>query len=649
VKLNNPVTDIPLIGDAYFRKLKRLDIKTVGDLLLHIPTRFLDLSSTSKISEMKLNETATIIGQVISITNTYTKKGRIVQNAVLSDGRDTINIIWFGQHYLVKSISPGTLLSVAGKLGFWGRKKSIISPSFEKLDPGKETIHTGRLVPIYPETAGLTSKWLRSRINFALKNIKYPNEYLGDSELGGIKAISLPLSIKKIHLPKNLKEWEKARRRLGFEELVRLQKETIKKKKSWRKNKPFGKIKIKLKINEFSKTLPFKLTNSQNQAINEILSDLSRDMPMNRLLTGDVGSGKTVVAAAGIAVCLRNNLTSVLLAPTQILAEQHFNSLKKLLNLDKTDISLITSSRKGNPDSKVIIGTHSLLHKSKELRNIGLLIIDEQHRFGVEQRNILAQQRQVPHILTMTATPIPRTVALTLYGDLTISNLTEMPKGRKKITTWIVPSVKRKRAYKWVESEIKTHRTQAFVVCPLITESDKDSMKQVKAATKEREEISKLIPSLAIEVLHGRLPSMEKTKIINKFRKGKINLLVSTPVVEVGIDISNATIMIIEGADRFGLSQLHQLRGRVGRGDKKSYCLLFTESQSEKIITRLAAIKSIKTGRELAEMDLKLRGPGEVFGFKQHGIADLKIAKWTDINLIKQSKKYAEKMPKQSL
>jgi len=369
-------------------------------------------------------------------------------------------------------------------------------------------------------------------------------------------------------------------------------------------------------------------------------------LAMNRLLQGDVGSGKTVVAAAAAVVAHANGYKTILMAPTQILANQHYTTLSEFLGRMGMKITLMTGSKKIIADeASVIVGTHALLHTPKNFEDVALMIVDEQHRFGVEQRALLEElttnNAKVPHVLTMTATPIPRSVALTFYGDLDISALREMPKGRQKITTWVVPPEKRDSGYEWMEKQINEFGTQAFVVCPLIDESEAQTLSEAKAVTVEYERLKKVLPKLKFGLLHGKMKAKEKDAIIDDFRKKKIDVLVATPVVEVGVDIPNATIMIIEATERFGLAQLHQLRGRVGRGEKKSYCMLLTETKSEKVAQRLQVLKQTKCGFELSEMDLQMRGPGEIFGHRQHGIPELKIANWQDVELIKKAKQFS--------
>ncbi|KKU09031.1 MAG: ATP-dependent DNA helicase RecG, partial [Candidatus Woesebacteria bacterium GW2011_GWB1_45_5] len=369
--------------------------------------------------------------------------------------------------------------------------------------------------------------------------------------------------------------------------------------------------------------------------------DLSDKVPMNRLLEGDVGSGKTAVAAIAAFAAFANGFQTVIMAPTQILAEQHYATLNELFKDYKVRLSLITSSTKksdlGRAD--VFVGTHALIHKKISFSNIALVVIDEQHRFGVEQRAHLVKKSGTPHVLTMTATPIPRTIALTTYGDLDLSVLTEMPKGRDKITTWTVPPQKRQSAYGWIKKQLAGSKSQVFIICPLIEESEKETMEGVKAATEEFRNLKSIFSHFKLGLLHGRLKAKEKEKVLGNFRNRKIDVLVSTPVVEVGIDIPNATVMVIEDAERFGLAQLHQLRGRVGRGNKKSYCLLFSKIKYSR---RLAAMEKTHSGFELAELDLKLRGPGEIFGTRQSGFAELKVASWGNYELIRETRDLAE-------
>ena len=436
---------------------------------------------------------------------------------------------------------------------------------------------------------------------------------------------------------------------MAFNEVLNLEIRSILRKRNWDKNKVAHRLTIKdSEIQEFIDSLPFDLTDSQRKAADEILSDLKGGIPMNRLLEGDVGSGKTVVAALGMFASFVNGFQSVIMAPTQILATQHYNTLKKLFKKFNIRVSLITSSIKrvdlGRSD--IFVGTHSLIHNKIDFDSISFVVIDEQHRFGVEQRKSLIKKSGIPHVLTMTATPIPRTVALTTYGDMDLSIIAEMPKNRQKITTWIVPEGKRNGAYDWIQKQVEENHSQAFIVCPLIEDSEAETLMDVKSVTSEFERLKSLtqFSSLKLGLLHGRMKAKEKDGVLEDFKKGKIDILVTTPVVEVGIDIPNATIMVIEAAERFGLAALHQLRGRVGRGEEKSYCLLFSNFHSGSAYTRLKAMEKSHSGFELAELDLKIRGPGEVFGTAQSGFPELKIASWSNYGLIKAAKDTAEKI-----
>lgn len=650
--LTTPASELPLVGPVYVSRLKRLEIDTVGDLLHHVPSRYLDFRLISKIRNIRPGETVTLKGQVISISNIYTKKGTRLQVAKIKDSTGEVEAIWFNQPFLIRNLPEGTIVSLAGKVDWFGRKIALISPEYEKILPKKKPIHTGRLVPIYSETSGISSKWLRSKISFGFTSVqKNIEDNVPTSTLKKLNLVGLSSAIKKVHFPNTLSEAEKGKKRLAFDELLKIQLNSLWKKKKWGKNKASFRLSVKISdTSKFLKKLPFKLTNSQNDSVKEILADLGKKSPMNRLLEGDVGSGKTVVAAIAAFACFLNERQTVFMVPTQILAEQHFKTLKEMLSPFKVRISLVTSAgiKKDLGRSDIFVGTHALIHKKLDFTNVALIVIDEQHKFGVKQRAKLIKKSGnkliAPHILTMTATPIPRTIALTFYGDLDLSTLTELPKGRKPIKTWTVPPQKRQDAYKWVGERINAEKTQAFIIVPLIEESEKETMKQIKAATSEHKAIKKIFPDLSIGLLHGKLKAKEKNKVINSFKKGSINILVSTPVVEVGIDVPNATIMLIEAAERFGLAQLHQLRGRIGRGEKKSYCLLFAETKSQKVQARLNALKKTMSGFELAELDLRLRGPGEIFGTKQHGYPELRIASWQDGELIKITKDLADQV-----
>lgn len=633
------------------KKFEKLGITTVQDLFYHVPTRYLDYSLVTTINKLRAGEIATIHAEIVSIKNIFSKRGLKMQIGSVEDSTGKLMVVWFNQPFLTRMLYPGKKVSLSGKVGFFNRKLCLSSPDYEMLEEeDSETLHTGRFVPIYAETSGLSSKWIRRTMlntyNLLSKDLE---DFLPPEILAKTKLVSLTESLREVHFPKNLEEAEEGRKRLAFNELLNLQLKSEMRKIKWDENTVGNKLVVnKSEVNKFIESLPFKLTDSQTKATNEILKDMSGGIPMNRLLEGDVGSGKTVVAAIGAFAAVLNGYQTLIMAPTQILAQQHYDTFKKLLSPFNIRISLTTSSVKKSDLGRndIFIGTHSLIKSDIVLDKVAFVVIDEQHRFGVEQRRHLVKRTGTPHVLTMTATPIPRTVALTTYGDLDLSVLSELPTGRQKVTTWVVPEKKRKGAYDWIATQIKKEGSQAFIVCPLIEDSETETLADVKSVTSEFDKLKKIFPKLKLGLLHGRLKSKEKDEILNKFREGKLDILVTTPVVEVGIDIPNATIMVIEAAERFGLAGLHQLRGRVGRGDKKSFCLLFSNFHSGHAFTRLKAMEKSHSGFELAELDLKMRGPGEIFGTAQSGFPELKIASWNNYELIKDTKELAKEIVK---
>lgn len=650
ISLNTPVKNLQMVGETYSNRLKKLGIETVSDLLHHIPSRYVDFSVVSKIGNLQEGEKVTVVGRITAIENTYTRNRREIQKAKIADCTSSVGVVWYNQPFLVKILPVGTHVRLAGVVKSFAQKKVLQSPDYEIIRGGSsKLVHTGRLVPIYPETYGITSKWLRWRIYSLLYNIK-PEiiEFLPFSIINRFKLLNYQMAIYKIHFPKSLKEAEKSRRRLAFDELLLRQLEAASRKQQWSRQRVNHRLNIKKnlqKIIDFVNKLPFKLTSAQKKAISEILRDLEKEKPMNRLLEGDVGSGKTVVATIAMYATHLSTHQSVLMAPTQILAQQHYETVNSFLADYKLSIGLVTAQKKTNADNcNILIGTQALISNKINFEKLGLVIIDEQQRFGVKQRAQLREKGASPHVLTMTATPIPRTIALTLYADLDLSVIDQNPPGRKKVKTWVVPPKKRDSAYQWIREQIKDKKSlispQAFIICPLIEESE--SLVSVKAVTTEYNRLkTKVFPDLKLGLLHGKLKQKQREKIIKDFKKGTYDILVSTPVVEVGIDIPTASIMLIEAADRFGLAQLHQLRGRVGRGEVQSYCLLFTESDSPQTLNRLKQLESIYIGPRLAEIDLSLRGPGQIYGTKQHGSLDLKIANLGDLSLIKETKKAA--------
>jgi len=673
MNLNTPIEKIPRVGSQYQKKLKKLGIKTVGDLLFHFPHRYEDFSTLTPISKVKARETVCIQGKILEINTTRTwQKRMMITNAIVKDDSGAIKVVWFNQPYLTDTLKSGTLVCLAGKVAM-GKKSYagiyLSSPAYEKISDQerKNLIHTGGLIPVYPETERLSSRWLRYILRPLLADFKrkikdpLPDVVIKENEL-----LPLNKALWQIHFPDSKELARQARERFSFQELFFIQLNVLREKMRLKREKAVP-IPFNLKaVKGFVESLPFELTTAQRKTSWQILKDLEKPRPMNRLLEGDVGSGKTVVAIIAALNVIKAGFQVAFMAPTEILAKQHFKNLKKLFKQFKLKIGLLTGqdckisekkvskkeflkqTNKGNID--IVIGTHALIQENVKFEKLALVILDEQHRFGVEQRahlcqNANSQKRLIPHLLSMTATPIPRTLALTIYGDLDLSLLDEMPKGRKKVITKLVPPQKRKEIYKFIREEIKKGK-QVFVICPRIEPRETIGVwAEAKAVKEEHEKLSKKIfPDLKVDMLHGKMKPKEKDEIMKRFKNRKSDILVSTSVVEVGIDIPNATLMIIEGAERFGLAQLHQFRGRVGRSKYQSFCFLFTGSPAIKTTRRLQAILKSENGFELAEKDLAIRGPGEVFGARQWGIPDLVMASLTDVSLMEKTRFWAKEI-----
>ncbi|OGG17198.1 ATP-dependent DNA helicase RecG [Candidatus Gottesmanbacteria bacterium RIFCSPHIGHO2_02_FULL_40_24] len=650
--LKTPIRELKMVGPSYLVKLKKLGLETVEDLLFYLPSRYLNFARIQKIAGLREGETATVLVTVRDFVNIFTKSGKKIQKVTVADDSGSLPVIFFNQTYLQKIFTPGVKLMVAGQIKRFIKDYALIAPQYEFYKSGEAPFHTGRLVPVYRETEGVTSKWIRTRIAVLLTKLKpLVSEFLPPQILKKYGLMTLNQAVLKAHFPKSLDEAQKARKRFCFDEFLMIHLNSLFAKQiNPDKNKFVADIvKHTEALNIFLDNLPFALTDAQKRVLFEITADMSKDIPMNRLLQGDVGSGKTVVAAAIIYLISLCKFKSVLMAPTEILARQHFQTLTRFFKPYGLKIAFITGKEKSKTDDNykdiaVIIGTHALLHQKLPAENIALIIIDEQQRFGVRQRSSIRQKGYNPHQLSMTATPIPRTVALTLYSDLNLSVIDELPQGRKKIKTFVVPPEKRQAAYNWIRNQVGNKNApspqQAFIICPFIEESE--TLSTVRAASQEYLKLkNEIFPDLKLGLVHGRLKSDEKDKILGRFRQGHLNILVATPVVEVGIDIKNATIIMIEAAERFGLSQLHQLRGRVGRDNQESFCLLFTEKDDPEIIERLKTMEKYHIGIKLAEYDLKKRGPGQLYGIHQHGSLGLKYADITDLPLIKISKQAA--------
>lgn len=639
---NQAITAIPGVGSHYAKQLEKLGIRLAEDLLHHYPFRYEDRDATQDISQVADGKVATVSGTIESIRNIHTRTGKTMQRATFLTSDDLlIEIVWFNQPYLIATLKRYPTITLSGKIKRGRSTVTLQSPIWEAVSQGNhESLHTNRTVPIYHTTLGITNKWLRGKIARELKQT-LPADPLTAEILTQNDLIDWRSAIKNIHFPKDQAALTAAKKRLSFDELLLWQLRAQMNKRSWCEQKHSSHLTITdNQLKRFLDTLPFTLTSAQTKTLLAIRRDLAQNMPMNRLVQGDVGSGKTVVAAFACYVSACNQVPSVLMAPTETLALQHAKTLATLLEpLGLTINAQTRSQKKFDNQAQVFVGTHALLHRQLP-ETLGVVVIDEQHRFGVKQRAHLLERTPAPHVLSMTATPIPRTIALTLYADLDISVIDEMPPGRIPVKTWVVSPAKREKAYAWVDEQITMHNTQAFIVCPLIEDSENSQLAEVRAAETEYKRLqAEVFPHLNLGLVHGRMSSKTKARVIEAFNRKETHILVATPVIEVGIDIPNATIMVIEGAERFGLAQLHQLRGRVGRGDQPSYCLLFTSSGKDS--SRLNHLETIQSGFALAELDMQLRGMGDLYGVKQSGEIQLKIASLTDTALITASHQVA--------
>ncbi|MGC9334607.1 MAG: ATP-dependent DNA helicase RecG, partial [Anaerolineae bacterium] len=584
--------------------------------------------------------------------------------SVIADASGTIEAVWFNQPYLVRQLRAGRRIVLSGKVDEYLGRLRLQSPTWEPLE--KELIHTGRIVPIYPLTRGITSRWMRRIMKRVLEHwAPRLTDHLPKPIRERERLLDLSTAIQQIHFPAGDQEKDKARHRLSFDEFFFIQLGMLHHRLNWQRQAATPLTTDQNLLSAFIESLPFELTDAQKRSLDSILEDLSGPVPMSRLLQGDVGSGKTVVAAAAMLMAVAAGKQAALMAPTEILAEQHYRTIMELLadteglGLGRpVTVELLTGSlgrvdrRKiytalASGEADIVVGTHALIQKHVVFDDLALVVVDEQHRFGVLQRGALRGKGGTPHMLVMSATPIPRSLALTVYGDLEISVIDELPPGREPIETrWLLPR-ERERAYGFLRSQVERGR-QAFILYPLIEESDKV---EARAAVDEYERLqSEVFPDLTLGLLHGRMKPREKDSVMQRFREGEIDILISTSVIEVGIDVPNATVMLIEGADRFGLAQLHQFRGRVGRGEHRSYCLLLSDSASpddpntKTTWERLKAIEETQDGFVLAEKDLELRGPGDFFGVRQSGLPALRLASLSNVRILEQARSEALKI-----
>lgn len=664
---DTPLTNIPSIKKLTLGKLQRLEIFTVRDMLYHFPHRYEDYTEVRPIDSLTPDEKCTLVGKVTNIKAGRTwKKKMFLTEATLRDTSGQIRLIWFNQRFVAQTLKPDMEIRVSGKVSADQEGFIMQNPAFERSS--RDATHTGRLVPVYPETSGLTSRFFRWQLTGIFQKLTAFPDPVPEEILDRLHLPSLKQALFYIHFPKNEKFALLARKRFAFDEMFFVQLKALQVKALFEtaQGNPLSCDETTLK--KFIATFPFTLTKAQKKASAEIITDLKKIRPMNRLLNGDVGSGKTIVAAMAAFVAAENGLQTALLAPTEVLARQHFESLAKIFSRTQNDIVLFTGSYRilggvtvirptllkailaGIP--KIIVGTHALLQNDVTFDNLALIVVDEQHRFGVSQRARLQElsyksldgsKEIVPHFLSMTATPIPRTLTLAFFGNLDLSLLDELPKDRKPIITRIaVNNREREKTYALVRSEIAKGR-QAFVIFPLVEESL--ALKEVKAAVAEHKRLEEeVFPNVKIGLLHGKLKAKEKEEVMRNFKEKKYDILVATAVVEVGIDVPNASIIIIEEAERFGLAQLHQFRGRVGRAEHQSYCFLFphqealaashVRGQAQSINERLKILEKTTDGFAIAEADLGIRGPGAFFGTRQSGMPDIAMENLTNMKLI---------------
>lgn len=650
--LDAQLTTVPGIGPKSGHTLRKLGLETLGDLLWHLPRRYDDYSQLKTINRLWYGEEVTVIGTVEQVSVRTVRGGKMkLVEATISDGTGTIGVTWFNQPWIASRLKPGEAVVLSGRVDQYLGRLTMNGPEWEPLE--SEQVHTNRIVPVYPLTAGITAKWLRRVINSVVTRVatRIPDP-LPATVVGETGLLPLGTALRQVHFPDSWDQLKQAQRRLAFDELLYLQLGVLRQKQGWVELEAEPFVIDQAWQERFLSKLPFQLTDSQHRALQQVRDDLAKPHPMNRLLQGDVGSGKTVIAAAAIGIAASHGAQSAFMAPTGILAEQHFSTLRELMpqatGLPAERIELLLGStpdpekasirdRLQSGDVLLVIGTHALLEEPINFARLGLAVIDEQHRFGVAQRAALRSKGTGPHLIVMTATPIPRSLALTLYGDLDVTVIDELPPSRLPIETRVLRPIERSRAHNFIRGQLEAGR-QAFVIYPLVEGSDHV---QASAAVDEHRRLQdSVFPEFQVGLLHGRLKPEEKEHVMEAFRAGELQVLVSTSVIEVGIDVPNATVILIEGANRFGLAQLHQFRGRVGRGLYSSHCLLIPENDSEVENERLKAMEQTSDGFKLSELDLEQRGAGDLLGTRQSGF-ELRAARLTDIRLIEKARAQA--------
>jgi ATP-dependent DNA helicase RecG len=652
---------LPGIGPVKAKSLSLLGLMTLGDLLYYFPRRYDDYSQLKTIRELAYGQDVTVVASVQDVTTHPVRNRNIkITEATVSDGTSILRLTWFNQPWIARRLHPGKMLSISGRVDQFLGRPVINNPDFEELDA--EQLHTNRIVPIYSLTSNITQRWLRNQMYLTVRYWAPRIKDFMPAETGERNhLLDLPTALFQIHFPENQESIRQARQRLSFDEIFLLQLGVLHQKASWQALAARHFSLENDRMASLLQNLPYTLTKAQDRVLSEIASDLDSGKPMNRLLQGDVGAGKTVLAALAVAIVTKDCAQAAIMAPTSILASQHFLTIRKLVDSDpqfpisSDQIRLLIGDtpntekdeiRQGLEDGSIrlVIGTHALLEDPVHFKDLQLVVVDEQHRFGVSQRALMRSKGDNPHLLVMTATPIPRSLALTVYGDLDLSVLDEMPPGRQVIETHLLSPREREHAYTMIRSQIELGN-QAFIIYPLIEEGERE---ETKAAVEEHERLqTQVFPDYKLGLLHGRLKPDEKDSIMSGFRSGQYQILVSTSVVEVGVDIPNATMMLIEGANRFGLAQLHQFRGRVGRGRQQSYCLLIPETENALENERLSAMTQTNDGFILAEKDLEQRGPGDFLGTRQSGFSELKLADLTDLRLIEKARNEAQLLFKQ--
>ena len=638
------------VGPHKANLLTKLGIFTIGDLLEHYPRRYEDRSQLKMINTLSDGQMETFKGKVIGMTESKPRHGLKITKISVSDGTGVAQLVWFNQPHVKKKYQPGMEVIVSGKIKSLYQVE-VTSPEIEIID-GSEVLDTGRIIPIYAASEYINQRFLRTIISQVLHDYQDICEILSDRIIKQYSLLDRKLAFENIHFPQSMEILERARRRLVFEELYLLQCSLLFLKKEQRRNHVGIKHGLDGPLSaQVQGQLPFILTEDQQQVLSEVKCDMEDVTTMQRLVQGDVGSGKTVIAALALVKTVENGYQGAMMVPTEILAGQHYRTFLELFGPLGISVSMLTGKLTRRAREQVlnkikdglvdvVIGTHALIQDAVEFKYLGLVVTDEQHRFGVRQRGILQEKGNTPDVLVMTATPIPRTMALTVYGDLDVSSIRQLPPGRKPIRTFVRGSDRRQLVYKFIVDEVENGR-QAYVVCPLVEESEKID---AQSAVELYEELVQTdLKDIRCGLVHGRMKPVDKDAVMSAFYSGEIKVLVATTVIEVGVNVPNATVMVIEGAERFGLAQLHQLRGRIGRGDYQSYCILCSDNKNPETQERLSIMTKTNDGFILAEEDLKLRGPGQFFGTRQHGLPDLKIADIiSDLGVLMEAKGAAE-------